>query len=655
MKPYILAASLFALGLGNNIEAQQLKMELSPKPTLHQVDLKKYAEESAVIILDETQIVLEVDKNLGAVEHNKYHKIVKLLNEKGIENYNKIKIPFSDDYPIISIHARSISPSGKVHDIPKSAIKIEKSEDGFSHKLFAFEGVEKGSEIEYLIETRERFSESATVFFQENEPVIHSALELLSPNFIIFSVKGYNGVKISNLLQNEATKLNTIIASVDSLNSIEDEKYAAYKPHLARVEYFVGYNVYNGSKEKAMSWDRLAKSDFKDNYTFTEKEKKAVKPILENKDYKKITSTKQKVEWIENYLKKEIQIKDHLNHNNHNDVDVMLKTKLATEYSISRLFIVFFQLENIAFQKGFSLSRFTKTFDYSFSNYSNLKNTIFYFPETKTYLEPDNMLLRMPFISSGLLGNEAMFVKIVSMDNISTATHEKRLIDILPQELSAYNHHETISFSQNLDTTHIQLALHLKGFHMQSVLPYLVFSDEDKHNEIVEKVLQLTDNKEDITNIKIENKEFKNYNENKALILSGQYHSPNFVEKAGNKYLFKIGELLGPQSELYNEKKRQFDIEINYPNHNDRHFVVTIPKGYNIKNLEKLNNNVVCKNGDQLVADFSSKYTLNNNVLDLVISEHYYVTKAPISLYENFKKVVNAAADFNKIVLILEK
>ncbi len=35
--------------------------------------------------------------------------------------------------------------------------------------------------------------------------------------------------------------------------------------------------------------------------------------------------------------------------------------------------------------------------------------------------------------------------------------------------------------------------------------------------------------------------------------------------------------------------------------------------------------------------------------------ETYHEIKYPLGLFETFKKVINAAADFNKVVLVLEK
>ena len=53
--------------------------------------------------------------------------------------------------------------------------------------------------------------------------------------------------------------------------------------------------------------------------------------------------------------------------------------------------------------------------------------------------------------------------------------------------------------------------------------------------------------------------------EDKPLEISATIFATNNIEKAGNKYLFKVGELIGRQAEMYQENERQFDIEIPNP------------------------------------------------------------------------------------------
>ena len=77
--------------------------------------------------------------------------------------------------------------------------------------------------------------------------------------------------------------------------------------------------------------------------------------------------------------------------------------------------------------------------------------------------------------------------------------------------------------------------------------------------------------------------------------------------------------------------------------------------GKAIKNPDDLKLNIAYQDRDLTPFLFKSDYTLKGDVLEISIEECYKEIYAPLSRYEDFRKVVNAAADFNKITLVLEK
>jgi hypothetical protein len=133
------------------------------------------------------------------------------------------------------------------------------------------------------------------------------------------------------------------------------------------------------------------------------------------------------------------------------------------------------------------------------------------------------------------------------------------------------------------------------------------------------------------------------------------FASSHFIERAGARVLFKAGLLIGPQSELYRNDKRQVPIENSYNRAYERVIRVNIPAGYSVKNAADLNIDVVYKDSINIPFSFVSSYTIEGQVLTLKINEYYKEIYAPLERYEDYRKVINAAADFNKIVLVLEK
>ncbi len=127
------------------------------------------------------------------------------------------------------------------------------------------------------------------------------------------------------------------------------------------------------------------------------------------------------------------------------------------------------------------------------------------------------------------------------------------------------------------------------------------------------------------------------------------------TQVAGQKILFKVGELIGPQSELYSDEDRHYDIVNDNNRGYDREIDVEIPKEYHFNNINSLKMNVNYQDEKSIPFSFVSNYQLNESKLRIEVKEFYKNIFAPRARYEDFRKVVNAAADFNKIVLIIEK
>ena len=60
------------------------------------------------------------------------------------------------------------------------------------------------------------------------------------------------------------------------------------------------------------------------------------------------------------------------------------------------------------------------------------------------------------------------------------------------------------------------------------------------------------------------------------------------------------------------------------------------------------------KEGEKSLMEFTSEYTLDGNKLSITCNEFYNIIRLPVEKYDAFRTVINAAADFNKISLILK-
>ncbi|BDD06771.1 hypothetical protein [Aureibacter tunicatorum] len=134
-----------------------------------------------------------------------------------------------------------------------------------------------------------------------------------------------------------------------------------------------------------------------------------------------------------------------------------------------------------------------------------------------------------------------------------------------------------------------------------------------------------------------------------------EIHSNSLVQKIGNDYLISIGKVIGRQNEMYDEKERQNDIHNISTKQYQHTLTLNIPEGYECKGLESIKIDNKLEDQGKTLAIFKSDYTYENNQLIITIDEIYYELHIPKELYQGYRKVINSAADFNKVTLVLQK
>jgi hypothetical protein len=222
-------------------------------------------------------------------------------------------------------------------------------------------------------------------------------------------------------------------------------------------------------------------------------------------------------------------------------------------------------------------------------------------------------------------------------------------------EKSQHNIEATLRFNATMDTVMLHSRQIFTGYGATMYRPAFHFLPADRIPDFTKEIIQSVSKSKDISNVKVQNTAMTDGVTNKPLIIEGDIVGTELIEQAGKRILFKLGDVIGPQEEMYQEKARRLPITIQYPHILDRKIEMEIPAGYTIKNPGDINMHITGEDTGNDNMGFVSTYTLEGNKLVVNIHEYYKDTDYPLSRLENFKKVINAAADFNKVVLVLEK
>jgi hypothetical protein len=644
-----LAFLLLAASFGR---AQQGFITWEPNPQPHKVSTR-FAKESAVVLHDKRMHVYKADPKEGLRVHITNYKLIKVNDDKGVEMYNRTYLPVPGNGAITNVKARVISPGGKVTDLPDNKI-FDVEEEGRRYKKFAMEGVESGSEVEYMYTTEKDLYFFGLEVLQNNaSPTELAEFVLMVPEHLVFSVKGYNGVQVST--DTVINQQRVVTASSENIMTIDEEKYGERTPMMRNIQYKLSYNLAKDKASRLFTWSDLAKNVYTNYSTATDKEAKAVADFLKGLPLSGNESEEQKVVALEDYLKSAINVDKDAIGEDASKIERIVKTKVADYEGFIRLFILSMEKLAIRYQIVYPSKRNDLPLDEKLENFRLAEEIAFFFPSTGNFLEPVNQMLRYPFIDPFMAATKGLFIKPTTIGSFKSAIALFDSIPIKGVTQSTHDMQVSMRFNEALDSVLIHSQQQLLGYGAMYYRPALQFLPKDKAEEFKKEIVKSVANSENIRNIKVANTAMTDYYLNKPFIIEADITNGNIVEQAGGKLLLKIGEVIGPQAEMYQEKPRQLPITMQYPHNLDRDIQLEIPAGYFIKNPDDIKFNVTDLPGDKATMGFISNYTIVDNKLIIKVHEFYTLVNYPIGMLEPFKKIINASADFNKVVLVLEK
>lgn len=588
------------------------------------------------------------------VEYFLEHRILWLNSDDQIENYNKIYLPYSQTSLLEISKARVIQKDGKVIELDSSKIlTAEDEETGRKYKYFAFEGIEKGSFIEYYYVVKRNPSyRGKRLSLQASYAKRQLEFDLFAPSNLIFTFKSYNDI--------QQVKRDTILKDknhwelrMSNLKGIDKESQSPYNASRGSVVYKLDKNTANNANNM-VSYREISKNIY--NYYHKELSKdgqKALQKFISDMQLTTISDQTEKIRKIDSYIKKNVYLSEG-GGEGLDDMTSILTNKVANETGATKLFAAVFDALNIKHEIVITSDRLDLKFDKEFEAINFLNELLIYFPESKMYLAPGKFETRFGFPPAYFTDNYGLFIKEVAIGSYKSAVASIKYIDAVEAEKSADRMLIDVSFdTEDLTINTVKMNRSLAGYYAMYIQPFSYLFEGKKKDEMIEGFAKNLDANAEVTEAKMSNDTSELFGV-EPLKIDVTFTSEAFVEKAGRKYLFKLGQIIGPQMEMYQEKKRVLPLESEYNRSYFRTINVKIPEGYKIANLSDINiDNSYSENGKEIFS-FKSFYSLEGTTLKITADEHYRNTIVPPSIYEEYRKVINSAADFNKITLILE-
>ena len=607
---------------------------------------------------DEKEIVLSLNKKSEIINEKESTVVINLTHEKvllnsndAIERNNKIYLPFRDKESVLVNKVRVILKNGKIIHFNDKEIKQESdSETGLTYNYFAVSGLEVGAIIEKLFILKNIPSlNDNEVTVQGNRPIVNFTYELIYPKHLKFKYKSYNGLPEAKEVEDGYKDCNAISVRDSNVVTMEEKvKYGNEQRYSRYFRYMLNSNTATGAKNM-FNYKEFAGSVY--DLLYKEQEKKVIKQM---DDFIKIPEKLplfDKVVLVENKVKGAINIDKYFSGSD--DLAGTIKSKKANEVEIIKLYVALFNHHNVKNEVVFTTNRFDKFFDPEFETTGNLVEMLIYLPDLKMYLDPVNVEYRLPLFNFTYGNNSGLFIKEKEFGGAKMGIGKVEKIPL--PDITKDTMNIVIDLSKDPENPIVDSELKFFGYAALNFQPIKDYAPAERFNDIIKDIAK---------NYSIENDEYeKIQTENDGLVNVGKkpyiirlkFNSPNLVQKAGDTYLVKVGETIGRQSELYDAKERSIPVEINYPHHYTRNITLILPEGYKVANADESKMNLVTMVEGSKDAVFESTYTLQDNKIVITNTEYYSKIEYPISVYKDYREVINAAADFNKIVLVLKK
>ena len=627
---------IFLLFIIFHAKSQEIKdYTWDEKPVFAEVPAE-YKNQAAVVLLDRRWVHTRVGQYAFA-NFVMNHTAIKINKAEEINNYNKIKAEDGGRVrDLRDFHARIIKPNGQINVLSSDKI-VEVESDKI--KSIVFEGVEAGDILEYYFILKENPSSYSVEIFQREIPVLKA--EFIHTRYgVIFEI-------FSSDLFSKGSDNDKEIETAINIPPYFKEKNAANIKNLVKLIYMITV-----PPTDYYQWNNFFITHFS-KPSFQYFKKNQAREFIENLNVGAV-STDEKVIKIDNYIKTNFEFvaQGETAKKVKNLGDGKQKLKASDIFDLYGF--AFKELE-IPYLICVGMSRFLGNVDSQKYVVPLSHEFMYYIPETQKFVSPYEQYLCYGFPMYELQSSKGiLFTPRKRGESLTSIDFPKATADYTKTETNS-----TLTLSADLSSGTVEKSLAVTGYAGQlnrNYYRYLIENKEDK--ELADFVKNRTygeDTDFKITTHNIENDSFDNNQKNNPFVIKikGEI-GETMTETAGNLTLVNLGKLIGQQSELYQETDRKFDIDLDYAKSYAHKIVFNIPKNFEVESYKDLIIDKKTTDDPKTNCSFKSTAEIVGNQLIIMVVESYNGIHYSKKEYPEYRKVINAAADFSKAAVVLK-
>jgi hypothetical protein len=584
----------------------------------------------------------------GLVLVERVQRVVRVHTSGGVERFNKVILPFREGDSLLALRVATRPAEGAWRETdPGQALKeVSDLQDRGAHRLLAVEGLVPGGLVAYAYAERREAPMFGREIWQRNLPVRQVDFRLTAPEAYRFGTRGYNGFPdASDRVEGPSRVLEARSAE---LPPAYRERYARYEPHLMRLDWRLVRHELLGP-EDAFRWEVAARRFHDAVYDLRERDRAAVRRFVATLAWPRRAGPGQKAALIERAIKETVALAGEQDGLPEAPADV-LELRYASRFGMARLTAACLEAAGVPHELVLCGDGEGIPPDPDFPYWNGLTEIAFRIPDDGAYLDPVSDAYRYGLVPPAWTTRPALHVRR------SGDRFDIRWAPVPEVPMEA--HMEELLLDVRLAPDHGSLLVDARrtfsGYRASVVQPYWERLDAETHAAVARDILLSGAPDGDLEAWTAEGGNLDAAYGGQPFRLSGSVRWRSPLERGGPRLLVKLGELIGPQVELYAERPRQWPIDVDYPHGYRREIRLRVPEGYRVAGWEDLAmDREVRDAGGSVRMAFRATPRLRGSELVVLVEESYRDTTYPVSADEAFRSVINAAADFNKKAVVL--
>ncbi|MBI1316985.1 DUF3857 domain-containing protein [bacterium] len=604
---FLKGIALVLLGLGH-IQAQDhafSNYHFDPNLTLESVPVEDRSRDELILLEKQEYEFMYDEKEEKFWEYVLFHQVVYVNSLEAVEDNNKVYYPVGDEGEVLTEGCRVVDAQGSKVLGPGAVREVE--EEGSTYRYYAVEGLSKGNLVDYYFAYRRPARSSGRLLkVQKGVPIQRFEFELRAQPHLEFDFKALN----SDVASTSATTADGLKAHrfvFENLPALVDEPFSNPARHGVRLAYKLEGNNATG-KSQLNSYAGLAENFWSNVHLDEKKVLKKVENQVKKLKINEIKDQRDQIRAMEDWMKREFGYYDSPDPRLEN-MQFVLDNKALNDFSSFKLMVLMADAASIPHQIVLTSDRFNTVVPTDYECYCFLSDYLIYFPDIDAYMQPSAFLYRLGMIAEGFTENMGLFISSRKVGNVDAVLNR---IAPIPAPSAASNVSKmrmSAKLDPSMEALVVDARLAYTGYEAAVFQSRYSYVDADLKAELDKALKNWMMPEAEVLRFQPLNTTIEDFMR-KPFELDAQYASAAMVEQAGNALLVKAGMLIGPQSELYQEKKRTLPVEQDHPRTYDRVLTIEIPEGYDCANLSDLDFNVVMSRGAEgEVAVFRSRHS----------------------------------------------